>query len=72
MSVRTWSDSRKPSSSRSTPNLPQQLHIGDKVQVNSHHGTIRYIGETKFKPGTWAGIELDAVGLGKNDGSVDG
>lgn len=49
-----------------------QLHIGDKVQVNSLHGTIRFIGSTKFKAGTWAGIELDTIGMGKNDGSVDG
>lgn len=74
MSVRTWSDSRKPLlSSRSTPIIQaQSLHIGDRVQVNSLHGIIRFIGETKFKPGTWAGIELGSIGLGKNDGSVDG
>ncbi|KAG2229170.1 hypothetical protein INT48_001490 [Thamnidium elegans] len=50
----------------------QQLHTGDRVQINSLHGIIRFIGTTKFKSGTWAGIELDCVGLGKNDGSVDG
>lgn len=78
MSFRIWSESRKPLLSRSTPIIQQQqqqqqtLHIGDKVLVNSHHGVIRYIGETKFKTGTWAGIELDTIGLGKNDGSVDG
>ncbi|KAL7317113.1 hypothetical protein PS15m_003511 [Mucor circinelloides] len=82
MSSKTWSDSRRPLTSRSTPThivennqqqlIQDQLHIGDRVQVNSHHGIVRFIGSTKFKAGTWAGIELDTVGLGKNDGSVDG
>ncbi|GAN10950.1 hypothetical protein MAM1_0436d10500 [Mucor ambiguus] len=82
MSSKTWSDSRRPLASRSTPTqtvehnqqqfIQDQLHIGDRVQVNSHHGIVRFIGTTKFKAGTWAGIELDTVGLGKNDGSVDG
>ncbi|CEP09877.1 hypothetical protein [Parasitella parasitica] len=83
MSSKTWSDSRKPMATRSTPTthfiehnqqqlIQDQLHIGDRVQVNNHHGTVRFIGTTKFKAGTWAGIELDSVGSGKNDGSVDG
>jgi hypothetical protein len=84
MSLKTWSESKKPSISQSTPSpylQPHhnnstspacQLQVGDKVQVNSLHGIVRFIGPTKFKAGTWAGIELDAVGLGKNDGSVDG
>ncbi|KAI8640127.1 hypothetical protein BD408DRAFT_391173 [Parasitella parasitica] len=83
MSSKTWSDSRKPMATRSTPTthfiehnqqqlIQDQLHIGDRVQVNSLHGTVRFIGTTKFKAGTWAGIELDSAGLGKNDGSVDG
>ena len=37
----------------------------------SKPGTVRYIGETKFAPGEWAGVELDAA-LGKNDGTVGG
>ncbi|KAL9555436.1 hypothetical protein MBANPS3_002346 [Mucor bainieri] len=82
MSSKTWSDSRRPLASRSTPThivehdqqqfIQDQLHIGDRVQVNSHHGIVRFIGTTAFKAGTWAGIELDTVGFGKNDGSVDG
>ena len=84
MSTRTWFESKKNflPSSRSTPSTTSsvtsviqqqhQLHIGDRVQINQLHGTIRYIGPTKFKAGTWAGIELDTVGLGKNDGSVEG
>lgn len=83
-SRRSWLDSppssteKKPFISKSTPPpltthaIQQQLHIGDRVQVNSMNGTIRFIGSTQFKAGTWAGIELDNIGLGKNDGSVDG
>ncbi|CAO3597645.1 unnamed protein product [Absidia cylindrospora] len=35
-------------------------------------GTLRFIGQTKFKPGLWTGIELDTLGAGKNDGTVQG
>ncbi|KAI8351754.1 hypothetical protein EDC96DRAFT_518298 [Choanephora cucurbitarum] len=45
---------------------------GDRVQINSFQGTVRFVGSTKFKPGIWAGVELDKVGAGKNDGSVNG
>jgi hypothetical protein len=74
MSLKTWSESKKPSISQSTPSPYLQPHHNNStsVQVNSLHGIVRFIGPTKFKAGTWAGIELDAVGLGKNDGSVDG
>ncbi|KAK9687676.1 hypothetical protein K7432_014691, partial [Basidiobolus ranarum] len=56
------------------PSSPSHLQIGDKVQVESMGilGTLRFIGSTKFKPGIWAGIELDQEGTGKNDGIVDG
>ena len=35
-------------------------------------GTLRFLGEAEFKEGYWAGIQLDIVGSGKNDGSVKG
>jgi dynactin complex subunit len=50
--------------------------IGDKVRIQSMgmEGTLRYIGETEFKAGLWAGVELEGgfAGQGKNDGSVNG
>jgi dynactin complex subunit len=50
------------------------LYIGERVLVDSMNivGTLRFLGDTRFKPGTWAGIELDIIGTGKNDGSVQG
>jgi CAP-Gly domain len=33
-------------------------------------GTIRFIGETEFGPGTWVGVELDAP-QGNNSGTID-
>ncbi|KAI9315470.1 hypothetical protein BX666DRAFT_1955801 [Dichotomocladium elegans] len=50
------------------------LAIGTRVIVPSLCviGTLRFLGNTKFKPGTWAGIELDVEGAGKNNGSVQG
>lgn len=50
------------------------LLLGTRVIVPSLCviGVIRYLGETHFKPGLWAGIELDLEGAGKNNGSVQG
>lgn len=49
--------------------------IGDRVWVRSERGDIsgvlRFMGETNFATGEWAGIELDRA-EGKNDGSVLG
>jgi dynactin complex subunit len=65
---------RRPVASRSSPAQRQSIYvtIGDRVSVNSVHGTVRFVGTTQFKAGIWAGIELDQPGAGKNDGSVEG
>lgn len=68
---------KTPVTSRSTPiNIVKRtnhgINIGDRVKANSYSGVVRFIGTTQFKTGTWAGIELDIAGTGKNDGSVEG
>ena len=51
------------------------LRLGDRVIVTSTQGskagTLRYLGQTEFAVGQWAGVELDEP-LGKNDGAVAG
>lgn len=50
--------------------------IGERVRMQAMgmEGTLRFLGETDFKAGVWAGIELEGgfSGKGKNDGSVGG
>ncbi|KAI8885204.1 hypothetical protein K501DRAFT_311708 [Backusella circina FSU 941] len=51
------------------------FRLGQRVHVPSLSliGTVRFCGETKFKAtGLWLGLELDEIGKGKNDGSVQG
>lgn len=51
------------------------LSVGDRVIVSSGMGSragiLQYLGETKFAPGNWCGVQLDEPS-GKNDGTVDG
>lgn len=51
------------------------LSVGDRVIVSSGMGSragiLKYVGETKFAPGNWCGVELDEP-TGKNDGTIDG
>eukprot|EP00917_Polyrhabdina_sp_WS-2016_P029501 GHVP01062894.1.p1 GENE.GHVP01062894.1~~GHVP01062894.1.p1 ORF type:complete len:395 (+),score=95.70 GHVP01062894.1:986-2170(+) len=56
-----------------------RLSLGTHVRIkgnvyetnHSKTGILRYYGKTHFRPGNWAGVELNTK-EGKNDGSVDG
>lgn len=49
--------------------------VGERVRMQSlgMEGTLRFVGETQFKEGVWAGVELEGgfAGKGRNDGTVD-
>ncbi|KAI9481065.1 MAG: hypothetical protein EXX96DRAFT_565244 [Benjaminiella poitrasii] len=62
-------------SSPSKLNDESTSQTGQRVTIPSLDnatGVLRYVGETDFRPGLWAGVELDKKGQGKNDGSVQG
>lgn len=63
----------KPTSTVDLSNNPPQ--VGDHVTFRSERGelrgTLRYLGETQFATGEWAGIELNEAS-GKNDGAILG
>jgi CAP-Gly domain len=62
-----------PKPSISTTKALATPQVGDRVILeNGTTGTLRYLGETSFKKGHWAGIELDELGTGKNSGTVNG
>jgi hypothetical protein len=71
--------SRRPESRASNLDLGStkwQPVVGERVRAGGMgmEGTLKYLGETEFKAGVWAGIELEGgfAGKGKNDGSVGG
>ena len=47
------------------------LKVGGVVEVYDTRGTVRFLGETDFAPGIWAGIELEFA-IGRNSGEVGG
>ncbi|RHZ88458.1 hypothetical protein Glove_22g95 [Diversispora epigaea] len=58
----------------------ENIKLGDRCEIDfgegseeglKRRGVVKYIGETKFKPGYWIGLQYDEP-VGKHDGSVQG
>jgi dynactin 1 len=54
-----------------TADIPSELKVGIRAQVQGKIGVIRFVGTTSFQTGKWVGIELDDP-QGKNSGVVQG
>ncbi len=52
-----------------TTNLPT---IGTRISVNSHLGTVKFVGQVEGTIGIWIGVEWDDPTRGKHDGSKEG
>lgn len=53
-------------------NLLKDIEVGKRCKINDsevRYGTVMFVGETKFSPGTWVGVKLDEP-FGKNNGTV--
>ena len=49
-----------------------KARVGDRVQIDRHRATIRYIGEVAGQEGQWIGLEWDDASRGKHHGSAGG
>ncbi|CAI2177703.1 18964_t:CDS:2 [Funneliformis geosporum] len=58
----------------------KNIKVGDRCEVDfgegneeglKRRGIVKYVGETKFKPGYWVGVQYDEP-VGKHDGTVQG
>ncbi|RIA91275.1 CAP Gly-rich domain-containing protein [Glomus cerebriforme] len=58
----------------------KNMKVGDRCEVDfgegneegfKKRGIVKYVGETKFKPGYWVGVQYDEP-IGKHDGTVQG
>lgn len=50
----------------------KDIEVGKRCKLNDsdvRFGTIKFVGPTKFSPGTWVGVQLDEP-FGKNNGTV--
>ncbi|KAF9527024.1 hypothetical protein CPB83DRAFT_748494, partial [Crepidotus variabilis] len=46
--------------------------VGARICLNSHIGTVRFVGPVDSTNGIWIGVEWDDPSRGKHDGSKDG
>jgi dynactin complex subunit len=55
----------------STP-IPENVHIGTRIQVGKDRATVKFIGKVGDAQGAWLGIEWDDPARGKHDGTHQG
>ncbi|KAF7731007.1 hypothetical protein EC973_001053 [Apophysomyces ossiformis] len=52
--------------------IPDQLQVGSRIQVQQARATVRFIGSVENTKGIWLGVEWDDPARGKHDGTHQG
>ena len=59
------------SSAATTGTGGKSFVVGERVaDQENHRATVRYVGEVEGYQGQWIGVEWDAPGRGKHDGTA--
>ena len=61
-----------PDASKTSIEMEQEDHVGQRLSYNGHLCTVRYIGPVKGTTGGWLGVEWDDPDRGKHAGLHEG
>ncbi|CCG83259.1 putative Tubulin-specific chaperone [Taphrina deformans PYCC 5710] len=48
------------------------MYVGQRISLDGHRGTIRYLGSLEDSPSSWTGVEWDDSSRGKHSGTFKG
>ncbi|KAL1123967.1 hypothetical protein AAG570_001737 [Ranatra chinensis] len=54
------------------PTAVDNVEVGDRIEVNGHRGTVKFVGAVPPTKGIWLGVDWDDPKRGKHNGSYNG